>query len=63
LPAWQGPLYTAEVNPRVRAYVCTSCGREAVLGRGSTPETIEALKDQGCANCGGHSFRRKAAGP
>jgi len=62
LPAWQGPLYTAEINPRIRAYVCTECGREAVLGRGSTPETIEALKDQGCANCGEHSFRRKAGG-
>jgi hypothetical protein len=62
LPAWQGPLYTAEINPRVRAYVCTECGREAVLGRGSTPETIEALKDQGCSNCGGHNFRRKTGG-
>ncbi|MBB1093659.1 bis-aminopropyl spermidine synthase family protein [Rhodopseudomonas palustris] len=62
LPAWQGPLYTAEVNPRIRAYVCTQCGRESVLGRGSTPETIEALKEQGCANCGGHSFRRKTGG-
>lgn len=58
--AWQGPLYTAEINPRERAYVCTQCGAETVLGRGGAPETIEALKERGCARCGEHSFRRKA---
>lgn len=57
---WHGPLYTAEINPRQRAYVCTQCGTETVLGRGGAAETIEALKTQGCAKCGEHNFRRKA---
>jgi predicted methyltransferase len=62
LPAWDGPLYTAQVNPRLRTYVCAECGNETVLGQNGAPETIEALKAAGCAVCGGHTFRRLAAG-
>ena len=29
---WQGALYTAEVNPRVRLYACTQCKRRWSLG-------------------------------
>jgi N4-bis(aminopropyl)spermidine synthase len=59
LPEWVGPLYTAEVNPRSRVYVCTRCGTEIELGENGAPETIELLKAQGCRNCGGETFRRR----
>jgi predicted methyltransferase len=62
LPAWDGPLYTAQINPRLRTYVCTECGSETVLGQNGAPDTIEALKSAGCAACGGRTFRRLAAG-
>jgi len=60
LPAWTGPLYTAQVNPRTRVYVCAACGAEIVLGENGAPTTIEALKQAGCAKCGGTVFRRRA---
>ncbi len=60
LPAWSGPLYTAQVNPRERVYACAQCGAEAALGDDGTPATIEALKEAGCAACGGKVFRRRA---
>jgi predicted methyltransferase/DNA-directed RNA polymerase subunit RPC12/RpoP len=60
LPAWQGPLYTAELNPRTRIYVCAACGAETILGENDAPATIAALKDAGCARCGGKTFRRRA---
>jgi predicted methyltransferase len=59
LPEWVGPLYTAEVNPRSRVYVCARCGSETVLGENGAPDTIELLKTQGCRNCGGQTFRRR----
>ncbi len=55
---WQGPLYTAEVNPRVRLYQCTECRQRWELGTGEIPATIEALKEKGCPACGNHDFRR-----
>ncbi len=63
LPAWQGPLYTADVNPRLRAYVCTQCGNETVLGRDGAAATIEQLKHNGCSVCGGDRFRRATTRP
>jgi N4-bis(aminopropyl)spermidine synthase len=60
LPAWSGPLYTAEINPRTRIYVCAACGAETILGENDAPATIEALKDAGCPRCGGKVFRRRA---
>lgn len=62
MPAWDGPLYTADINPRLRAYVCTACGAATTLGQGGAPETIEALKTAGCRICGGHNFRRQSSG-
>ena len=55
---WQGALYTAEVNPRIRLYACTQCGRRFSLGSDGIPSTIEALKTIGCPACGNHAFRR-----
>jgi predicted methyltransferase len=59
-PAWSGPLYTAEVNPRERVYVCAGCGAETLLGENGAPATIEALKQVGCPACGEKVFRRRA---
>jgi len=61
LPDWRGPLYTAELNPRTRIYVCAACGAETILGENDAPSTIEALKDAGCPRCGGKVFRRRAS--
>ena len=55
---WQGPLYTAEVNPRTRLYQCTECRLRWELGAGDIPPTIESLKEKGCPACGNHHFRR-----
>jgi predicted methyltransferase len=55
---WQGALYTADVNPRVRLYACTQCKRRWSLGTGDIPSTIEALKAIGCPACGNHHFQR-----
>ncbi|MDB5576250.1 MAG: hypothetical protein JWR80_1426 [Bradyrhizobium sp.] len=63
LPDFSGPLYTAEVNPRLRVYACTDCGKEIVLGEDGIPATIEEAKVLGCSSCGGHVFRRQSARP
>ena len=55
---WQGALYTAESNPRVRLYACTQCKRRWSLGTGTIPATIEALKAKGCPACGNQHFQR-----
>jgi hypothetical protein len=62
LPAWRDPLYTAEVNPRERVYVCAACGVAATLGEDGAPATIEALKEAGCPACGEKIFRRLSGG-
>ncbi|MEM7059054.1 MAG: bis-aminopropyl spermidine synthase family protein [Pseudomonadota bacterium] len=58
--AHYGPIYTAEVRPRARAYVCTECGQRYDLGQGGAPDTIEALKAMGCPACGAKKFRRQS---
>ena len=63
LPDFSGPLYTAEVNPRLRVYACTDCGKEIVLGQDGIPATIEDAKVRGCSSCGGHVFRRQSVRP
>jgi predicted methyltransferase/DNA-directed RNA polymerase subunit RPC12/RpoP len=60
LPPWRGPLYTADVNPRERVYVCAGCGAEITLGENGAPATIAALKEAGCPACSGKVFRRRA---
>jgi predicted methyltransferase len=63
LPDFSGPLYTAEVNPRLRVYACADCGKEIVLGQDGIPATIEDAKAVGCRGCGGHVFRRQSVRP
>jgi hypothetical protein len=60
LPEFGGALYTAEVNPRLRLYACTDCGKEISLGQGGVPATIDEAKVLGCSQCGGHVFRRQS---
>jgi predicted methyltransferase len=55
---WCGPLYTAEVAPRERAYRCTRCRKTFHLGEGGVPATIERLKAAGCPACGNRRFAR-----
>jgi N4-bis(aminopropyl)spermidine synthase len=61
LPDWTGPLFTSEVNPRTRTYVCAGCGAATVLGQDHAPSTIEELKTRGCSVCGASVFRRHSA--
>jgi predicted methyltransferase len=63
LPDFSGPLYTAEINPRLRVYACADCGKEIVLGEDGIAATIEDAKVAGCRSCGGHLFRRQSARP
>jgi N4-bis(aminopropyl)spermidine synthase len=63
LPVWARPLYTADVNPRLRTYVCADCGARVALGEIGAPATIEALKSSGCPKCGGRTFRRQPSKP
>ena len=52
-------IYTGQVRPTIRRYVCTECGDQVTVGgeAGGEYATIEALKDAGCPRCGSHSFR------
>jgi predicted methyltransferase len=50
---YDGPLYTGDLRDPARRYRCTSCGAEERTGRG---RTVEALRAQGCARCGGTAF-------
>ena len=50
---YDGPLYTGDLRDPARRYRCTACGSEERTGRG---RTIEALRVQGCGQCGGTAF-------
>lgn len=56
---YSGPLYTGQVRPTVRIYVCTACRSQFAVGgeAGGQFSTIEVLKEKGCPSCGNHSFR------
>jgi predicted methyltransferase len=56
---YTGPLYTGQVRPTLRAYVCTECNRQVAVGgeAGGQFATIEDLKAKGCPGCGAHTFQ------
>ena len=59
--AYEGAMYTGEVNPTVRISRCW-CGVEVRVGAGETYGTVEELKERGCPRCGTHegfSLRRR----
>ncbi len=55
---YTGPIYTGQVRPTLRTYVCTNCNRQVMVGgeAGGEFATIEQLKEQGCPGCGGTTF-------
>lgn len=59
--AQQGGIYTGELRPRVREYVCRSCHTGHAVGGGQRFETIEALKTAGCSQCGNRTFEQRRA--
>lgn len=52
-------LYTGQVRPTLRKYVCTRCRVAVTVGgeAGGQFATIEVLKSEGCPECGGSTFR------
>lgn len=57
---YAGPLYTADTRTEQRRpYRCAGCGTVHVVGPGATWAGIAQLKEAGCAECGGHTFRPK----
>lgn len=55
------PIYTGELRPRVREYVCRGCRASYKIGAGRQWETIESLKGAACPRCGAHSFDQRRA--
>ncbi len=50
-------FYTAETGPGSRPYRCIACGRRISVGAKETISTIKDLKESGCPDCGGHTFK------
>jgi len=58
---YNGKMYTADVQPRLRFYRCR-CGQEIKVGPKEKYTSIIQLKKSGCPNCGaneGFSLRRR----
>jgi predicted methyltransferase/DNA-directed RNA polymerase subunit RPC12/RpoP len=56
---YEGAIYTGELRPRSRLYVCRVCRASYKIGAGGEWETIEALKAAGCPSCGGRTFEQR----
>ncbi len=56
---YEGPLYTGDVNPISRTYMCKECKKEYTVGKDRKFVTIEKLKNQGCSNCNSFKFLKK----
>ena len=56
---YEGPLYTGDINPTLRTYVCTKCKHEYLVGKKQYYVTIEQLKNVGCAKCNNKRFQKK----
>ncbi len=52
-------IYTGQVRPTIRRYVCTECGTQVMVGgqAGGQYATIETLKEAGCPQCSSHSLK------
>jgi N4-bis(aminopropyl)spermidine synthase len=59
---YDAPIYTGQVRPTLRTYVCTVCGTEVSVGGQAEGQfaTIESLKEAGCPQCDSHTFRLTA---
>jgi predicted methyltransferase len=62
---YEGAIYSGELSPTVRFYVCTRCKARYRVGQQYSFVTIESLKDAGCSKCGHTRFRyvRRIARP
>ncbi|MCE7741620.1 MAG: bis-aminopropyl spermidine synthase family protein [Candidatus Heimdallarchaeota archaeon] len=56
---FEGPLYTGDVNPILRTYLCKNCKTEYIVGKNKEFVTIEQLKNQGCTQCSNFKFLKK----
>ena len=54
---YEGAIYTGEVSPTVRFYVCTRCKARYRVGQQYSFVTVESLKAAGCPHCGHTRFR------
>ena len=52
---YTGPIYTNEMNPTIRVYLCKHCRKQYTIGHGKPISTIQALKQKGC-KCGSVKF-------
>ncbi len=55
---YEGRLYTGDMNPLVRTYICTKCKREFLVGKNQDFITIELLKEHGCSHCDNNKFQK-----
>ncbi len=56
--AQEGGIYSGELRPRSRVYICLGCGASYTVGPGKELQTIEALKAGGCSQCGARRFKQ-----
>ncbi|MHA1197895.1 MAG: bis-aminopropyl spermidine synthase family protein, partial [Candidatus Heimdallarchaeaceae archaeon] len=56
---FEGPLYTGDMNPIHRTYLCKECKAEYIVGKNQEFVTIEQLKNHGCTKCGNFKFLKK----
>lgn len=49
---WEIPIYTGEISPTSRNYVCAVCKKTIFVGKKAQIHTIEELKEKGCPFCG-----------
>jgi predicted methyltransferase len=54
---FDGPLYTGDHRPPLRAYRCRGCHSIVPVGPSERWATIRDLQRAGCPNCGGSTFR------
>lgn len=59
---YDSAIYTGELTPTTRLYRCANCRTLIEVGHGQTFATIEALKQQGCPECGNPQFRYAGRG-
>ena len=53
------PLYTGDINPIIRTYICTKCKTKYLVGKNQKYLTIEQLKKIGCSKCNNNKFQKK----
>ncbi|TFG10067.1 putative methyltransferase, partial [Candidatus Heimdallarchaeota archaeon] len=60
LEKYNGHLYTGDINPIIRTYICMDCKTEYLIGKKQQFSTIEQLKNHGCTKCKNTRFQKKS---